>query len=103
MALFPNDPSGGAPIRLDLASYQAASAAILSLAAALEFAVEAAVFLDRIEVDDKRARAEVLIEELLRKAKNQVTEPISEADELAGMTVALTIITEIGRRIQKRT
>ena len=96
---MPNKHGGRPSIRLHMPSYQAAGAAIISLQAALEFAVEAAVFIDRIEVDDKRARSEMLIQELLRKAKSQVTEPISEADEIAGMEIALTIINEIGRRI----
>jgi hypothetical protein len=72
------------------------------LTVALQFAVEAAIFPDRIKVDGKTnaARLEALTQALLREAKNAITEGVPDSDEATGLTAVIGIINEIAGGIR---
>jgi hypothetical protein len=96
---MPDDPAEQPFLKLYIPNFAAAVAAIMSLGGTLQCAAETFVFGNGSEIEDKRARTEMLIQKLLSEAKRQVTEHMSEDDELAGVEVTLTIIREIGERI----
>jgi hypothetical protein len=80
-------------------SFRVASAptTVASLTAALQFAIEFAVFPERLKVDyiSTAGRLEALSKKLLREAKNIPTHGVSEADEADGMSDAIGIIESI--------
>lgn len=100
-----NQPSNRAPFQVSLPTITAAIPAIAGLTVALQFAVEAAIFPDRLKVDgeSKRARLEALTEELIRKAKNALTEGVADTDEASGIAVAIGIIGEIADGFRNET
>jgi hypothetical protein len=97
-----DNPGNRAPLQVSLPG-AAPIAAIASLTAALQFAIEAAIFPDRIHVErkSKRARLEALAEKIFSEVKSIPTETMSEADEAAGMRAAIDIITDITDRIRR--
>jgi hypothetical protein len=96
------DPSDRTPFGVNLPGASAV-ATILGLTVSLQLAIEAAIFPDRIKVDDetKEARLESLTKQLLRETKSAPTEGISESDEARGMEAVMSIIKDITGRISK--
>jgi hypothetical protein len=77
---------------------------IISLAAALERAIEAAIFIDGVEINHNaiKIRIEALTEQLIRHVKNLPTQFIAESDEAAGIAQAVAMIEECVSRIRSR-
>jgi hypothetical protein len=92
-----NQPSNRPSFSVPLPTLIAAIPAMAGLTVALQFAVEAAVFPDRLKVDGetKTARLEALTQALLREAKSAITEGVPESDEASGLTAVIAIINEI--------
>jgi hypothetical protein len=99
---MPKEPSDRPPIPLPIHNVYVAGVAIACINAALEGAIEMAVFPERIKVDDKSDRLTFIIDDLVRKAKNIPIEYLPEETEVAGAKVALIVIDEIARRIRER-
>jgi hypothetical protein len=76
--------------------------AVICLGTALRRALEVAAFPERLKVNEQSGivRLETLTQELLRQAKNTITDSASEADEVAGVRAAITIINEMSRRLR---
>jgi hypothetical protein len=96
---MPNDPAERPFLQLHIPNHASAVAAIMCLGATLQLSVEMFVFSEGTKIEDKRARTEMLIQKLLSEAKSQITEPMSEKDELTGMEIALAIIRETRERV----
>ena len=96
-----DNPNDRSPLSVNLPGASIV-AALSTLTTALQLAIESAVFLDRIEIDGKTptARLEALTQQLLSEVKSTPTEPLSEADETAGMNQTIAIITDITDRIR---
>lgn len=87
---------------LNLPDLQAAFVSIFGLSAVLEIAIEAAISQEGSNVDDKSARLDLLVEQLLREAKNVLTEYVSETSEAAGMHAVITVVNEVVRRVRQK-
>ena len=92
-----DQPSNRPPFQVSLPTITAAVPAVAGLTVALQFAVEVAIFPDRLKVDGetKLARLEALTKALIREAKNALTEGVPDTDEASGITVVIGIIGEI--------
>jgi len=90
-------PSDRPPFELRLTDPASPISAMAGLCVALQCAVEAAIFPDRLKVDSdtKLARLETLTKELIHEAKNAVTEGVSETDDASGIAAVVAIINEI--------
>jgi hypothetical protein len=99
---MPNEPSDRPPVPLPIHNVYVAGVAIACLNAALEGAIEMAVFPERIKIDNKGDRLKAITEDLIRKAKSIPIEYVPEETEVAGAKVALIVIDEITRRIREK-
>jgi hypothetical protein len=92
-----DQPGNRPPFQVSLPTVTAAIPVIAGLTVALQFAVEATIFPDRLKVDgeSKLARLEALTKALVREAKNALTEGVPDTDEASGIAVVIGIIGEI--------
>lgn len=101
---MPNKLNDTSRFQLHIPSVDAGLCTVVGLAAALEIAIEAAIFIDRDQVDNESVdtRIDALAKQLLREAKNVPIELMPESDEVEGIATAVALINHCVSQVRGR-
>ena len=101
---MPNEPNDTPRLQLHIPTVYTGLCTVIGLAAALEIAIEKAIFIDRDQVDNESVdtRIEVLTKQLVREAKNVSIKLMRESEEVEGIATAVAIINHCVSRVRGR-